>query len=218
MAELISRLILAAYGHGARLRFPAGDSIQFAGWDGFCEVGEDSYPVPAGISAWEIGTQRQGVKRKADEDFQKRTSSPGLDPTKVTYMAVTPRPWPGKTEWAEAKRSEGQWADVQAIDGDDLIHWIERYPSVAHWLATRIGKRPLGLLQLSEVWEEWSRATSTPLTTEVLLAGRDDDEIAVLKWLRGPPELLSVQAEAVDEALAFLFAAICELPLQYRGP
>src|ERR1700734_1089344 len=54
MPELLSRLIRAAYGHGAQLNFPSGDSVQESGWDGLCEVEEASGYVPAGISGWEI--------------------------------------------------------------------------------------------------------------------------------------------------------------------
>jgi hypothetical protein len=105
---------------------------------------------------------------------------------------------------------------VVAIDGDDLVHWLETYPAVAQWLSVKIGRRPQGLRNMEEVWAEWVRATETPLTPDVVLTGRDEDQTAVLKWLRGPPQLLSIQAEAPDEAMAFLYAAISPLPERYR--
>ena len=96
------------------------------------------------------------------------------------------------------------------------MHWLETYPAVAQWLSVKTGRRPQGLRNMEEVWTEWVSATETPLTPDVLLTGRDEDQTAVLKWLRGPPQLLSIQAEAPDEAMAFLFAAISPLPERYR--
>jgi hypothetical protein len=79
-----------------------------------------------------------------------------------------------------------------------------------------MGKRPKGLQDLSERWKQWSLATKTPLTTELMLSGRDEDAARVMRWLQGPPAVLSVQAESVEEATAFLYAAISELPPSYR--
>ena len=127
----------------------------------------------------------------------------------------TPRWWPGKTAWAAAKRAEGFWRDVRVIDADDLIHWIERYPKVGHWLAVRVGKRPAGVRDLPELWSQWAGATQTPLTTEIILLGRDVEAAAVHKWLCGAPEVISIQAGSVEEAKAFLYACVNELPEPY---
>ena len=107
---------------------------------------------------------------------------------------------------------------MRAIDGDDLVHWIELHPAVGQWLAVRIGKRPRGIRQLNELWSEWSRATQRPLTTDLMLIGRDEEGARIHRWLRDRPSVLSLQAEAADEAIAFLSAVISELPLTYRDP
>ena len=52
------------------------------------------------------------------------------------------------------------------------------------------------------MWSEWVRATETPLTPDVVLTGRDEDQMAVLKWLRGSAGFVKIQAEAPDEAVA----------------
>ena len=93
-------------------------------------------------------------------------------------------------------------------DADDLVHWIELYPAVGHWLAVTIGKRPRGVQQLDEAWEEWSLSTQWPLSADLILAGRDEDATQILRWLRGEPSVLPVQGESADEAVAFLHAAI----------
>ena len=71
-----------------------------------------------------------------------------------------------KGRWAAAKRKEGHWADVRALDADDLVHWLETAPAVAQWLAQQIGRRPEGLTDLAEAWREWSLATDPALTED----------------------------------------------------
>ncbi|MGD1824501.1 XRE family transcriptional regulator [Chromobacterium violaceum] len=217
MPELLSRLIYATAGPSATLHFPSDESIQYPGWDGVCRGAMGTGFVPVGDSVWEIGAQRMSIRTKAEADFVKRSTNPlGVNPSQTTYVFVTPQRFIGKDEWVTEKKALGIWRDVCAIDGNDLVHWLEMYPAVAQWLSVKIGRRPQGLRNMEEVWEEWLRATKTPLTSDVILTGRDDDQTAVLKWLRGSPQLLSVQAEAPDEAMAFLYAAISPLPGCYR--
>lgn len=219
LPQLISRLALATYGPQVALRFPSGDSVGFPGWDGVLDAPVADSLFPVGKSVWEIGTQREKIRDKADKDYTKRTADPlGLDPKSATYVFVTPRRWPGKQQWMAARATEGRWADVLALDGDDLVHALDRYTSVAHWLAHRIGKRPDGLRLLDEIWKEWSLATQRPLTRDLILAGRADQASAVMKWLRAAPSVLPLRAESTEEALAFLYAAIAELPRLRRPP
>lgn len=217
MPELLRRLIFATVGPAADVLFPSDESVQYGGWDGTCKVDVGLSYVPRGSSAWEIGAQRTSIRSKAEADFRKRTENPlGCDPAQTTFVFATPQRFGGKADWVTEKKALGVWCDVTVIDGDDLTHWLEMYPAVAQWLSVRIGRRPQGLRNLEEVWSEWIGATQVPLTADVLLTGRDEDQTAVLKWLREPGQLLSVQAEGPDEARAFLFAAISALPERYR--
>ena len=217
LPEVLRRLIYAAVGPAATVVFPSDDSVQFPGWDGVCTVRAGTGFIPEGTSVWEIGAQRNGIKSKADSDYDKRCADPiGVDPAQTTFVFVTPQRFPSKAAWVAAKRADGIWRDVRAIDGDDLVHWLETYPAVAQWLAVKIGRRPRGLRNLEEAWAEWIRATVTPLNVDIVLTDRDEDGAAVLKWLKDSPSLLSVQAEAPDEAIAFLHAAISQLPENHR--
>jgi len=216
--ELLSKLIRAGYGADAELRFPSDEAVQLPGWDGVSTVAAGSEYVPAGVTGWEIGTQRNDIKGKADDDYEKRTlDSYGLDKANSTFMFVTPRGWPKKDKWLQERRSDGKWKDVRALEGTDLVHWIEQYPAVGQWLAVTIGKRPPGLRQLLEAWDEWSLSTQFPLSTDLILTGRDNEAARILSWLRGSGGLLSVQGESPDEAIAFLHAAIQELPQDYAA-
>ena len=176
--ELVSRLILAVYGPAAALRFPSDDSIQYSGWDGVCDAPSNSTYIPSGKSVWEIGTQRAQIEKKAQADYVKRTAkSLGVNPSETCFFFFTPQRWPLKDVWAVERRAEGVWRDVRVIDGDTLVHWLELYPGVCEWLAVRINRRPQGLRNIGEVWDEWSRATIPTLSQELIIADRDDQAI-----------------------------------------
>ena len=207
MPTLIAKLVRAAHGPQVAIHFPSDEAVQHAGWDGITKADQASRFVPDGDTGWEIGTQQRGIAAKATEDILKRPASPDM-----TFVFVTPRPWPKREEWAQEMRARNLWRDVRAYDATDLVHWIELYPAVGQWLATLIGKRPPGVRQLEEVWQEWSLATQWPLSQELILADRDDDAIAVLQWLRSGASILALQAESADEAVAFAYAAINQLP------
>jgi uncharacterized membrane-anchored protein YhcB (DUF1043 family) len=211
MPTLIAKLVRAS--GSASLHFPSDEAVQFAGWDGTTQASIASEYVPAGSTGWEIGTQREKIADKANEDYAKRTADPlGLERSASTFVFVTPRPWPKKDEWALQKRAEGAWKDIKAYDGTDLVHWIEQYPAVGQWLATALGKRPPGVRQLEEVWQEWSLATQRPLPPELVLSDRDEDSAALLRWLRDENTVIAFQGESSEEVAAFAYATINQLP------
>ena len=213
LPTLLAYLIRATHGAAAQLRFPADEGVRHPGWDGQTSTDTGSAYVPEGNAGWEIGAQRSKIVQKASEDYRKRTAEPSpLDPANAAYIFVTPRHWPKKDEWAKARHDEGPWREVRVYDADDLVHWIEQTPAVGLWLATRLGKRPPGARELDQVWEEWSLATQWPLTEDLVLSDRDQDAAEVLRWLRGEPSVLSLQATTTDEVVAFFHATLSELP------
>src|SRR5712691_3651439 len=83
MPEVLTRLIRAATGMAAILCFPSDESVQLSGWDGVCEITHGTEHIPSGSSGWEIGTQRNGITGKANDDYEKRTAKPlGIDPAR----------------------------------------------------------------------------------------------------------------------------------------
>src|SRR6202040_3450915 len=101
--------------------------------------------IPSGSSGWEVGTQRTKIRDKATSDYEKRSSKPlGLEPRSTTFVFVTPRRWAQKRQWQSVRRAEKKWRDVRAYDADDLVHWIELYPAVGHWLGGAMGARAGG--------------------------------------------------------------------------
>jgi DNA-binding transcriptional regulator YiaG len=217
LPELISRLIYATTVPAAYVYFPSDESIQQVGWDGISRIGKSVGEIPGGTSGWELGVQRNGIRGKADDDYKKRSAdSVGLDQKTTTFVFVTPQRFPNKEVWENEKRAEGIWRDIRVIDGNSLVHWLENCPAVAQWLAEKMGRRPRGLRGIQEVWDEWSLATKTALTQEIILTDRDNESTAILKWLKGAPASFAVQAEAPDEAIAFLHASIARLPKNYQ--
>jgi transcriptional regulator with XRE-family HTH domain len=217
LPELIGRLIRADLGHGPKIHFPSDESVQQAGWDGTCVADAGSEHVPAGPSGWEMGTQAQKITAKASSDYKKRTANPdGLDPPASSLVFVTPRRWSRKNAWIRERKAEGKWLDVRAYNADDLLHWIEKHPSVGNWLAVAMGKLPEGVRQLEDVWDEWVRAPRWLINTDLVLADRDEEAARVHRWLREAPRVLAVQAESADEAIAFLRASLRQLPDDHR--
>ena len=213
LPTLLAHLIRATHGPAVKRRFPADEGTRYSGWDGYTCAKQASTYVPKDEAGWEMSSRRSEIAQKATEDYQKRTAKPApLEPKTSTFVFVTLRHWPKKDKWAKARRSEGVWHDVLAYDGDDLVHWIEETPAVGLWLAKRLGKRPDGIRELDEVWEEWSLATQWPLAEDLVLSDRDEDAIEVLRWLRDKPSVLSIQATTTEEAVAFFYATIGMLP------
>jgi transcriptional regulator with XRE-family HTH domain len=213
LPTLIAYLIRATHGPAAKLRFPADEGVRYSGWDGHSSVETGSPYVPQGEAGWELSGQRNKIGQKALDDYQKRSEKPlPLEPAKATFIFVTLRHWPKKDEWVKARQKEGIWQEVRAYDANDLVHWIEQTPAIGLWLATRLKKRPDGIRELEEVWKEWSLATQWPLTEDLVLSDRDQDSAEILRWLRGEPSVLSLQATTADEVVAFFYATLSMLP------
>jgi transcriptional regulator with XRE-family HTH domain len=218
LPELICRLIRADKGLEAQLRMPSADAISMKGWDGQCHVQTASLYVPSGASGWELTVQKEGIKGKADGVYRDRTLSPGtLVPPQSSFVFVAARRWETKDEWVKAKTAEGCWQQVRAYDAADLVHWMEALPSVAMWLAEKVGKRPDGIRDLQAFWNEWSQATERPIAPTLVLAGRDEESTRCVTWVQGGPSLLSLQGESAAEAISFVYAAIAQLPFAERN-
>lgn len=210
LPELIGRLVRATTPEiETIIDFKSGDSVFMPGWDGQVTAGQGTQYVPQGLTGWEMGCD-SGVTAKANSDYNNRKGDPlGLDPISTTFVFVSPRHWKGKTGWIADRRKEGFWADVQALDADDLEQWLVQAPHVAAWLAKEMGKYTAGVEHVHEFWERWRTQTEPPLNASVILAGRTDVRDNKLSdWLQSPGGVLAIQGETEDEALAFLAAAL----------
>jgi hypothetical protein len=195
-----------------RIGFPAGEGVQLEGWDGIVGAEDGTAYVPQGMSAWEMGTNRN-IKGKADEDYEKRRRTlGGIDPSQSTFVFVTPRRWGGKDEWIATRQAEGLWRDVRAYSADDLEAWLEQAPAVHIWISVLVGKQPEAVADISNHWADWSEATRPALSRAFVLAGRTSVVERVHKWLREESGVLALQGESREEALAVFAASLLQLP------
>jgi hypothetical protein len=216
LPKLIRSLILATAGDITRLDMRSGEGIRYPGYDGIVEAGRNCPFVPIGLSVWEMGVN-QDPKGKAEDDYTKRTKDPlDVDPSQATFVFITPRRWSGKEDWVEDKRVSRIWHDVWVHDADDLETWIELAPAVHVWISRLLGKDPGDTRALDTFWMDWREATEPPLSTELIVTGREEAAQRIATQLQGPPGVLTVRADAQHEALAFIAAALEQQPEDVR--
>jgi hypothetical protein len=204
---LVRKLIRATSDSITSISFPSGENVLIGGWDGILEVYEETDHLPLGLSVWEFGTKAD-VKGKADDDYTKRTATPlGVAHKDTTYVFVTPRLWTKKQEWIDARNAEGVWKDVRVYDAQDLEEWIELAPTVGAWLAVRhLGILPSeGIQPADDFWDEWSTGNRFNFVPDVVLGGRSDQSKALIER-SASPEIIVVQGNSREEALAFVVA------------
>ncbi len=193
LPRLVRRLILAN-SSVTQVAMRAGEGTLLDGWDGLVEAAVADAHVPLGTSRWEMGTSRE-PRDKAQSDYRNRTRNPqGADPATTTFVFVTPRLWPERDDWRDARRNDGPWADVRAYDADDLETWLERAPPVHAWISERLGREPRDVKTPDAWWDTWSRQTDPVLPRSFLLAGREAASSKLAEGLAQPPLVITVVA------------------------
>ena len=162
--KLIRQLVLATLPEPpSRIDIPSGSSVRLPGWDGILEVGHGNAWAPSGVSGWEFSCDKR-TKRKANEDYEKRTAAPlELNRATTTFVFVTPCRWRDKRQWVKKRREEGKWLDVRAYDADDLVMWLEQVPEVAPWFVKTIIRLPLDFQAIDRI-ENLSQKTNDQIT------------------------------------------------------
>jgi hypothetical protein len=212
LPELVRKLVLATVPQATRVEFRAGEGVQLSGWDGVVATPQGTPFVPTGDSVWELGVSRD-PRKKADDDYNKRLKdSGGLDPATTSYVSVTLRRWEGKDSWAAARRAEGYWHDVRALDADNIESWLGTAPAVHLWLSGRLGAFPEGAIDFETACNQWIFATEPPLPRDFMLAGRQEAAKRLRAWLEQPTQALAVRAESREEVLGVVGAVIDQLP------
>lgn len=98
LPKLIAKLILATNNTVDKQSFPYDNAVNLSGFDGFCRCKSSSFEVPEGDSIWEIGTDREYLK-KYKGDIEKRTNDTGnFQKQNTSFVFVTPRMWKKKKE------------------------------------------------------------------------------------------------------------------------
>ena len=204
---LVRRLILATT-PVSEITMRAREGALIPGWDGIVRFDATDPHVPSGTSGWELGTSNK-PRTKAQSDFRTRTNKPlGLDPKTTTFVAVTSRQWRDRDNWLKLRRKEKKWADVRAIDADDLVTWLERAPSVYLWISEQLGREPRNVRTPDAWWDRWISQTRDVLPRSFLLAGRDEAVTQIRDALGQPPGPLTVVGPSQEEALAIVSASV----------
>jgi hypothetical protein len=204
---LVRRLILAT-ASVTEITMRAREGALLPGWDGIVRSDVADAHVPLGTSGWELGTSKD-PRDKAQSDIRNRTEeSLGLDPATTTFVAVTSRMWRDRDDWRDARRRDGRWADVRAYDADDLMTWLERAPSVHHWISELLGRDPRDVKTPDTWWGQWVSQTRVVLPRDFLLAGRDEVVTEIRDALVKPPRPITVVAPSREEALAIVCASL----------
>ena len=206
LPTLVRQLVYASTKQPTRIEIPSGEGVQRHGWDGIVEAANQSLFVPVGVSAWEISAQ-QSPATKAEQDYRARKKGPlGLPPSDVTFIFVTSRKWDGKQKWRDEKRKLGRWKSVEVYDSSDLKAWLELAPGVDAWMAEQLGRRPPGVISISDYWDCLSRLTYPPFQPNVFLASREKNVEELKSFLLGMPGVKAVECRSPVEALDFTAA------------
>jgi hypothetical protein len=210
--RLIRRLILETGTEVVGLAFPAEEGVAAGDWDGSVRSGAATAHIAAGLSVWELSV-RKDVGTKAEEDYEKRTTTPdGTPTTEATYVAAVLRPWTKRAKWAREKSEEGRWAEVRAYGIDDVATWLEGAPVTSAWFADLLGLGPFGMRSVDTWWRRWAGSTSPPMPDGLLLAGRDPLVASLKESLVGPARVTTIAAPSIEEVEAFLAAFAIGLP------
>src|SRR5262249_21533594 len=206
LPQFVRRLIRATGTGLVRVEAPAGEQTQRPDWDGFVEASGEAEFVPKGVSAWEMGVEKD-PKAKAEEDFAKRQKkSPGLVKRKSTFVFVTPRKWQKKAAWVEEKTRHKSWKEIRVYDSASLEEWLEKAPAVDIWLARQLRICPPRRIDVDEYWRDLKALTDPSFEAEVYLASRGKEFGQLKEWLNGPADTLVIESRSPSEALDFAVA------------
>jgi predicted ATPase len=213
LPTLVRRLLLATTPLGA-IEMRGDGGTRLGGWDGLVSAHSGTEFCPRGRSVWELSV-RKDIEKKFNEDFSQRSQRPAdVVPAATCYMAVTARRFAGKQSWASEKNQLRAWAEVRALDADDLATWLEQAPAVGRWFAAEHLNRPaLDLQDITSALQAWEQRTRPPLPSTVLLAGRNKEAEDVRAWLQAPDASpLLIKGATKEEALLFVAAIIAQDP------
>lgn len=194
--------------------FPGYDNAERKGRDGVLDAGEATAWIPKGKSTWEFGTN-QNPLNKAERDYVSRVASISAGERAATsFVFVTPRNWPGKTEWATRKNAAGDWKAIRVLDASDLEQWLDESISAQVWLAEQLGLPTEGFETLDQSWERWAGASDPRLVPAIFEPSITAYGESFRSWLEKPTERpFVVAADSKEEALAFLACLFNEPPL-----
>ena len=183
----------------------AGNGVSAPGYDGIAQLDKAVSVLPSGSLRFELGTNKD-IGTKASKDYRKRANQ--NDAAGHVFVFATPRRWSGKDKWLEERRSEGKFANVWALDADDLEAWLEASPSSRYWISEHLGKQPDKARTLEQWWGSFHQATHPELPLSMFIAGRESTRDTLRELLAKAPRTITIQADWRDDCLAFIYASL----------
>lgn len=218
LPRLVRRLIHAA-GIPTYADFPAGESVNLPGWDGELKVSERISPwVPTGKSCWEFSCEKRET-HNADGNYDKRTRQmPEAFRSTATLVIALARPWRQKKQWLKEKQAAGEWGEIRAYNADDLEQWLEQSPAVRLQFAEELGLSGPGVRSIRAHWEDWSQQVNPAISADALFSDRENIRERLIVKIREKLDgdyfsLCTLKADSVDEAAAFVCAALLTDPV-----
>lgn len=203
LPRLVRRLIRHENDQVQRVEMRGGEGVGLPGYDGVVEATRATSFVPAGLSVWEMGVDKDPAG-KATDDYKTRTANPlGVDMATTTFVFVTPRRWRKKKDWEQKRREEGKWKDVRVLDADDIEQALEEAAAVRIWLSELLDMPALGAVTIEDWWRGFSGGFDPRLTPAVVLAGRENEAAELLRRLSPDVGKTFIKAASVDDGLAF---------------
>ena len=205
LSVLLRKLVHSTGRELHQVDFPGYDNAQRQGPDGVVKSGASNPWIPEGVSYWEFGTNKN-PRDKAEKDYSNRLKSvDSAERANSTFVFVTPRNWPGKTEWENQKNETGDWKGVRAFDASNLEQWLEQAVPAQIWLAEQLNHPTSGYETLERVWHRWANVSEPHLTPEIFVSSVAAYRDKFKDWLDKPSEKpFYVAADSRDEAFAFL--------------
>ena len=183
----------------------AGNGVSEPGYDGVAQSDGTVSVLPPGSLSFEFGTNKD-ISAKATDDYRKRVKQD--DAASHVFVFATPRRWRGKEKWLEKHRGKGIFADVWALDADDLEAWLDVSPVSHYWISEHLGHQPDDAQTLEHWWNAFHRATQPELPLSMFMAGRESTRDILRELLAKAPRTITIQAEWRDDCLAFIYASL----------
>ena len=201
---LIRHLLLNTPGVSA-VSVRAGNGVSEPGYDGVAQSDGTVSVLPPGSLLFEFGTNKD-IGAKATDDYRKRVRQD--DAASHVFVFATPRRWKGKEKWLKEHRSKGIFADIWALDADDLEAWLDVSPVSRYWISEHLGHQPDDAQTLEHWWNAFHRATQPELPLSMFMAGRESTRDKLRELLAKAPRTITIQADWRDDCLAFIYASL----------
>jgi hypothetical protein len=82
-------------------------------------------------------------------------------------------------------------------NADDLETWLELALAVHAWISRLLRKDPGDTQALDTFWTDGREATEPPLSTELIIAGRDEAARHIAHHLQGLPGVLTNESSVI---------------------